>query len=126
MRPVTDKIPEVGTLVITILCVFLPLSAIWAGVANDSAIAYRGPDAHHHLINSQFGRNGAGTLTSSTTAFDKSRQMSCSTCSYVKKTEDFDLSEYSPAGKGGITEDDGIHVDHQYTVHHETIPLERV
>lgn len=114
-------------MVITVLCIFLPLSAIWAGVANDSAIAYRGPDAHHHLINSQFGRGAVATATSSsTTAFDKSRQMSCSTCSYVKKSDAFDTPEYSSSEKRSMAGDDGIHVDREYTVRHEAIPLEHV
>jgi pheromone alpha factor receptor len=126
-QPIIDKFPEVGTMVITVLCVFLPLSAIWAGVANESAIAYRGPDAHHHLINSQFGRGVTATATSSsTTAFDKGRQMSCSTCSYVKKGDDFDILEYSLAGKRSMAGDDGIHVDRKYTVRHEATPLEHV
>lgn len=111
---------------ITSLCIFLPLSAIWAGVANDSAIAYRGHDAHHHLINSKLGQGSTATATSgSTTAFDKSRQMSRSTCSYAKKGDEFDVPERSPAGKRSMGDYD-IHIDREYTVRHEEIPLERV
>jgi pheromone alpha factor receptor len=119
-------VPEIGALVITSLCIFLPLSAIWAGVANNSAVAYQGHDAHHHLINSKFGQGSSATATSdSTTAFDKSRQMSCSTCSYAKKVDDFDVPERSPAGKRSLGDYD-IQIDHEYTVRHEEIPLERV
>lgn len=118
--------PEIGALVITTLCIFLPLSAIWAGVANDSAIAYRGHDAHHRLINSKLGQGSSATATSnSTTAFDKSRQMSCSTCSYTKKGDDFDAPERGPTGNRGMGDCD-IHIDREYTVRHEEIPLERV
>lgn len=118
--------PEIGALVITSLCIFLPLSAIWAGVANDSAVAYRGHDAHHHLINSKFGQGSSATATSdSTTAFDKSRQMSCSTCSYAKKVDDFDVLERSPAGNRSMGDYD-IQIGHEYTVRHEEVTLERV
>lgn len=118
--------PEIGALVITSLCIFLPLSAIWAGVANDSTVAYRGHDAHHHLINSNFGQGSSTTATSkSTTAFDKTHQMSCSTCSYAKKGDDFDVSERSPASKRSMGDYD-IQIARKYTVLHEEIPLERV
>jgi pheromone alpha factor receptor len=119
-------VPEIGALVITSLCIFLPLSAIWAGVANDSAVAYRGHDAHHHLINSKFGQGSSATATSdSTTVFDKSHQMSCSTCSYAKKGDDVDVLERSFAGKRSVGDYD-IQIDREYTVRHEEIPLERV
>ena len=111
---------------ITSLCIFLPLSAIWAGVANDSVVAYRGHNAHHHLINSKFGQGSFTTATAdSTTAFDKSRQMSCSTCSYAKTGDDFDVPQRSPACKRSMG-DYNIQIDREYTVRHEEIPLERV
>lgn len=114
-------------MVLTVLCIFLPLSAIWAGVANDSAIAHQGHDAHHHLINSQFGRGSSATATTdSTTAFDKSRQMSCSTCTYANKSGNFDTPEHSAASKKSVGGDYDIHVDCEYTIHHEEILLERV
>lgn len=126
-QPILDEVPEIGNMVLTVICIFLPLSAIWAGVANDSAVAHRGHDAHHHLINSEFGRGSSTTTTSnSTTAFDKSRQMSCSTCTYTKKCDELDAPKSSSEGKQGIAEDDVILVDREYMVHREAIPLERV
>jgi pheromone alpha factor receptor len=111
-------------MVLTVVCIFLPLSAIWAGVANDSAIAYRGHDAHHRLINSQFGRGHSATAASeSTTAFDKSRQLS--TCIYAKKDDDFETPESCSAGKRSMAGDDGIHVGQEFAVRHE-IALEHV
>ena len=50
--------------------------------------------------------------------------MSCSTCSYTKKGDDFDAAARSPAGKRSMGDRD-IHID-EYTVRHEEIPLERV
>jgi pheromone alpha factor receptor len=109
------------------VCIFLPMSAIWAGVANDSMIAHRGPDAHHKLIHDQFGRGSSVTATTdSATAVDKSRQMSCSTCMYAKKGDDLGSSKYSSTRKPSMTGDDAILVDREYTVHHEIYPLDRV
>lgn len=114
-------------MVLTVVCIFLPLSAIWAGIANDSAVAHRGHDAHHRLINSNFGRDSSTTATNSSTAdFNKSRQMSCSTCSYAKKTDDLEAPGYGPEGKQSTAESGGIHVGREYTVHRETIPLDHV
>jgi pheromone alpha factor receptor len=105
-------------MVLTVVCIFLPLSAIWAGVANDSAVAYRGHDAHHRLINSQFGRGSSTTAASdSTTAFDKSRQTS--TCTYAKSAGDLETPEPSPSGKKSTAGDDSIHVGREFIVRHE-------
>ncbi|KAJ8109374.1 hypothetical protein OPT61_g7504 [Boeremia exigua] len=125
-QPILDKVPEIGNMVLTVLCIFLPLSAIWAGVANDAAVAHRGRDGHHHLINSGFGQGSSATTSNSTATFDKSRQMSCSTCTYTKKGDDLEVPGYNSTGKRRMAEDDGIHIDQEYTVHHEAIPLDRV
>lgn len=112
-------------MVLTVICIFLPLSAIWAGVANDSAIAHRGHDAHHRLINSEFSRGSSTTATTSSTAtLDKSRQMS--TCTYAKKCDDLETPQYSPGRKQDMAEDDVILVDREYTVHREAIPVDSV
>lgn len=116
-------------MVLTVVCIFLPLSAIWAGVANDSIIAHRGRDAHHRLIDSEFGRSSATSATATadtTTTFDKSRQTSCATCTYAKKGEILDTPRCSPGGRRSMGGVDAILVDHEYTVQHEAIPLDRV
>ncbi|KZM22067.1 pheromone alpha factor receptor [Ascochyta rabiei] len=124
-RLVLEAVPEIGTMVLTVVCIFLPLSAIWAGVANDSALAYRGRNGHQHLMNSQSGRGSSTLATSdSTTAFEKSRQMSCSACTHPKKREEFDTPEPSPTGKRSAAGDNGIHVGREFTVRHEDIALE--
>lgn len=111
-------------MVLTVVCIFLPLSAIWAGVSNDSAIAYRGPDAHHRLINSQFGRGSSATaMSDGPTAFEKSRQLSA--CTYANNGDNFDMSKPSPAGKRSMDGDDGIHIGREFIVRHE-IALEHV
>ncbi|KAF3009781.1 Proteasome subunit beta type-5 [Curvularia kusanoi] len=124
---VLEKVPEIGNMVLTLVCIFLPLSAIWAGVANDSDSAYRGRNGHHGLMNGEFGRGSSVTASAnSTTAVDKSRQMSCSTCTYTKRGDEFGPSKYSPTRRESMTGDDAILVDREYAVHHEAIPLDRV
>ncbi|KAJ4364908.1 pheromone alpha factor receptor [Ascochyta clinopodiicola] len=126
-RLVLEAVPEIGTMVLTVVCIFLPLSAIWAGVANDSALAYRGRTGNHHLIDSQSGRRSSTLVTSdSTTVFEKSRQMSCSLCTRPKNRGDFDTLELSPSGKTSNAGDDGIRIGREFTVRHEDIALEHV
>ncbi|KAJ4993325.1 pheromone receptor 2 [Stagonosporopsis vannaccii] len=126
-QPILDEVPEIGNMVLTVICIFLPLSAIWAGVANDSALAHRGHDAHHRFINSEVGRgSSASAATNSTATFDKSRQMSCSTCTYTRKCDDLEMPRCSPGRDQGMAEDDVILVDREYTIHHEAVPLDRV
>lgn len=108
-------------MVLTVVCIFLPLSAIWAGVVNDSAVAQRGHDVHQAMMDSQFGRGSSATTTSDgPTVFDKDRQTSCSTCAYAKKHNEFKpSSESSPAKKRSMAEEDGMHMGREFTVHHE-------
>lgn len=62
-------VPELGAQSLTVVCIFLPLSAIWAGVVNESAVvADRGPDSHHRLIQADFYRSKmASTVRSNAT-----------------------------------------------------------
>ena len=65
------------------MCIFLPLSAIWAGVVNEKAIGAHGPDAHHRLLQGEFYRaasNSTYASNSSGTVVDRGRQMSVCTC----------------------------------------------
>ena len=107
-------------MVLTVVCIFLPLSAIWAGVVNDSASTHQGHDIHQRLVNSQFGRGfSATTTTDNPTIFDKGRQMSCSTCTYAKKGNELDTSESGPAKKRSMAREDDTHMGREFTVHHE-------
>ncbi|KAI8943116.1 hypothetical protein NX059_001147 [Plenodomus lindquistii] len=87
---------ELGSSVLTIVSVFLPLSAIWAGIDHDSGVASRGPDAHHRLFASEFYNSTAQSIgtSSSSTAFDKSRQLSVFT---ISKGKDKDIESMSIA-----------------------------
>ena len=107
--------PEIVTNVLTMVCIFLPLSAIWAGVANDAnSIAYNGPDSHQRLIRGEFYRESASTLMSQgSTAFDKSRQMSVSTYAKSKDIESAGGTPTSPSYEKSIT-GHGIRIDHDF------------
>jgi pheromone alpha factor receptor len=106
--------PEIVTNVLTMVCIFLPLSAIWAGVANESNIAYNGPDSHQRLIRAEFYRESASTIISQgSTACDKSRQMSVSTYTKSKDIESAAGTPTSPAYDKSIS-GNGIRVDHDF------------
>ncbi|KAF2851725.1 hypothetical protein T440DRAFT_56978 [Plenodomus tracheiphilus IPT5] len=91
------NLPELGNAVLTIVCIFLPLSAIWAGVEHDSGIASSGPDSHHRLFGSEFYNSTAHSVgTSSSTAYDKSRQVSIYT---IPKSKDRDIESMNMTPK---------------------------
>ncbi|KAF1945965.1 hypothetical protein EJ02DRAFT_419050 [Clathrospora elynae] len=107
-----DTMPEFGTLVPTAVAIFLPLSAIWAGVVSDSNIASRGPDSHQRLIKDASYRSSASTtLSGSTIACDKSRQMSA--CTYTQ-AKDFESAASTPSSYKKSTNHEGIRVDHDF------------
>jgi pheromone alpha factor receptor len=106
--------PEIVSYVPTLISIFLPLSAIWAGVANDANIAYNGPDSHQRLIRGEFHRESASTLLSqSSTVCDKSRQMSVSTYAKSKDTESAAGTPNSPSYEKSIN-GHGIRVDNDF------------
>jgi len=77
--------------VLTVTCIFLPLSAIWAGVVNETVVASRNQNSHHHLIQNEFYRTAPSSAygsTSRNTMVNKSRQMSVCTCSVNAKLAD--------------------------------------
>ncbi|EAT81820.2 hypothetical protein SNOG_10426 [Parastagonospora nodorum SN15] len=77
------NVDELGIITPTIVCIFLPLSAIWAGVVNEKVVGANGPDAHHRLLQGEFYRAASNSTygsNSSGTVVDRSRQMSVCTC----------------------------------------------
>ncbi|KAJ4376215.1 pheromone alpha factor receptor [Neocucurbitaria cava] len=112
-----SDVPEFGTQVLTIVCIFLPFSAIWAGVVNDSSTAGSGPDSHQRLIHGEFYRSALSTTTSGdTSAHDKSRGMSVSTYTKGKEIESAAPTP-SPRKKSHVN-DDGIQVGHEFGISH--------
>jgi pheromone alpha factor receptor len=104
---VAGNAPEIGTQILTVVCIFLPLSAIWAGVVNESSLAHRGPDAHRRLLHSDFGRTPSTSAKGdSTTAFSKSGS-------------DIECSYMSSSAQKSHKADDNIYVDREFCVRTE-------
>ncbi|KAF2816855.1 uncharacterized protein BDZ99DRAFT_404072 [Mytilinidion resinicola] len=82
---------EFASQTLTIVCLFLPLSAIWAGTAvDDRRIAVRGPDAHRKLLGA-FGKTintgSANTASTSNTSHSHTRTPLESPTSIYKSSE---------------------------------------
>ncbi|KAF2262856.1 hypothetical protein CC78DRAFT_497809, partial [Lojkania enalia] len=57
-----SSIPELGSQALTVTCIFLPLSAIWAGVSNtDSGFSDGDSSSHRHMVKGYFGRTPVGS-----------------------------------------------------------------
>ncbi|KAF1972574.1 hypothetical protein BU23DRAFT_160788 [Bimuria novae-zelandiae CBS 107.79] len=58
----TERVPEISSQSMTIICIFLPLSAMWAGLfASDTNVASGGPDAHQRLFKDEFFRSSTAS-----------------------------------------------------------------
>ncbi|KAF1918501.1 fungal pheromone mating factor STE2 GPCR-domain-containing protein [Ampelomyces quisqualis] len=103
------EVPEFGAVVSTIVCIFLPLSAIWAGVANETVTATAGPNSQRRLIQGEFYRtapNSTCASTSSNTMMDRSRQLSVCTCATHAKGVESVATTPSPRKKSVVDYDD--------------------
>ncbi|KAF2710007.1 hypothetical protein K504DRAFT_378322 [Pleomassaria siparia CBS 279.74] len=108
-----DRIPELGSFTPTIVCISLPLSAIWAGIAtNDSHVAASGADAHQRLLRAQFGRTQS---TSGTDHSTESGEMTRSSTLYTKDLNDPDSPTTTFKEKGSV-ESQGIQVQSDWRV----------
>ncbi|KAF1833410.1 pheromone receptor [Decorospora gaudefroyi] len=106
--------PEIINNVLTVVCLFLPLSAIWAGVVNDSDVAGAGKDSHHRLFRGEFYRSSVSTnLSGSSTAYAKSRLMSVSTYGKGKDIESATTTPTSLVHKTSM-DGNGIRVDRDF------------
>jgi pheromone alpha factor receptor len=97
------------------VCIFLPLSAIWAGVVNETAVATRGPDSHHRLIQGEFYRSAPNSTVgsnASTSAMENSRQMSVCTCATECKGND--IAATTPKKGRAEYDDDGIYIGREF------------
>ncbi|KAF2126940.1 hypothetical protein P153DRAFT_345676 [Dothidotthia symphoricarpi CBS 119687] len=114
------QVPELGQQVLTIVCIFLPLSAIWAGVVNESNVAYRGPDSNQRLLHNQFyGPASTSSMTSGATACEKNRQLSIGTYRKSGVETDSVAASLSPRQKS-LLGDDRIHVNRKFSVHSDS------
>ncbi|PVH91933.1 hypothetical protein DM02DRAFT_544792 [Periconia macrospinosa] len=61
-----ESVPELASQSYTIICIFLPLSAIWAGlVTRDGSIGSDGADGHQRLLRDQFYRTPTSSVNNS-------------------------------------------------------------
>jgi pheromone alpha factor receptor len=120
-----------GVQVLTIVCIFLPLSAIWAGVINETIPASSGPDSHHKLIQGEFYRvsqkSGACSDRSTNNTSEKSRQLSVCTCASKGNTTDSAATTPSLRRSGrGVYGEDSILIDREFGFTKEAAADERV
>lgn len=110
--------PELGNQVLTVVCLFLPLSAIWAGIDKEASIASRGADSHHKLFNGEFSHStvrSTGTNSSSHTAYDGSRKMSAYAMAKSKDKNDIEnMSAHSSPHRRSEIKDGNIRIDREY------------
>ncbi|KAF2643879.1 hypothetical protein P280DRAFT_496398 [Massarina eburnea CBS 473.64] len=107
-----EEVPELASQGTTIICIFLPLSAIWAGlVANDASVAVRGPDGHQRLLQGEFYHASTNASKNS----EKNTILSSSTYSSSGKES---TSPNSPRHAKNLS-DDGIYVGKNWSVTEE-------
>ncbi|KAF2015052.1 hypothetical protein BU24DRAFT_410731 [Aaosphaeria arxii CBS 175.79] len=110
------KVPELGSQTLTMVCIFLPLSAIWAGViASDSNLGSSGADGHHRLLQGQF---GGSTLLSTTNASGTGKGSTIGSIIYPTNNgkDPATPTTVSSYGRRGPVCDGEIHVDREWTV----------
>jgi pheromone alpha factor receptor len=106
--------PDIAAHVLTIVCIFLPFSAMWAGVAHDEAVASRG----QQLIKSNaHGKSAASTMTNSSTVCGNSCQMSSWSDTKSKDTSSCAVSPTSH-GSNNSVEENCIRVDRKFGFSH--------
>lgn len=105
--------PELGSLTLTLVVIFLPLSAIWASVVvNDIDIAASGPDSHLRLLSSKRLRD-----TSNCSSHDCKSSYNTSTVASSKNRGPD--SPMTPREKSQFSRDHDILVGRDYTVEEE-------
>jgi pheromone alpha factor receptor len=100
-----------------VVCIFLPLSAIWAGVVNETAVATHGPDSHHRLIQDEFYRSAPNSLIGSnanSTALEKSRQLSVCTCATKSRGGESAATTPRKEGMDDEVDEEGIYVGREF------------
>ncbi|EOA90478.1 uncharacterized protein SETTUDRAFT_102477 [Exserohilum turcica Et28A] len=108
-------LPEIVSHVLTVVCIFLPLSAIWAGIVNDQNLASRGPDAHQRLINNNFCDTTSGsTVVEGSAVHDKGRKMSIWSDAKSRDTAGIALTPIAPVRNN--TSSNEILIEHDFEV----------
>jgi pheromone alpha factor receptor len=108
-----NKGPELGSLTLTLVVIFLPLSAIWASVVvNDIDIAASGPDSHLHLLRGTRQRSAQQSSPSGS----KTRYGSSTVASSKSKEPE---SPVTPREKMHYGRDNDIMIERDWTVEKE-------
>ncbi|USP78161.1 hypothetical protein yc1106_05435 [Curvularia clavata] len=108
-------LPEIIGHVLTVVCIFLPLSAIWAGVVSDQQVASRNSNARQRFIrNDLYVAESASAAGGSSTAFDRSRQMSVWSDTKSKDMDGIPLNSSEPNHKSRNSI--GIRIDRNFDV----------
>ncbi|CAI6332729.1 unnamed protein product [Periconia digitata] len=107
-----DDVPELASQSYTIICIFLPLSAIWAGlVTRDNSIGYDGADGHQRLLRDQFVRTPTSSANGSKIVEKGMAKSTYST--YGGSSKD---PESPVAMRNGSTAGNAIFVDRDWSV----------
>ena len=112
-----EKVPEFGSQTLTVVCIFLPLSAIWAGViASDTSIGASGADAHQRLLRGQFGRSTVASGTSSNNGGDKNSTVASTLYTNSGKDPESPTTPMAPYKAKSSVDNGAIHVDREWSV----------
>lgn len=111
--------PELASQSTTVICIFLPLSAVWAGLASsDVNVGARGADCHQRLFKDQFYKSsnkGSTIGTDSNRALEKG-----SISTYNSSSQD---PESPKSGFGSHLADharsDAIYIGREYTIEND-------
>lgn len=111
----TNVLPEIIGHVLTVVCIFLPLSAIWAGVVSGQHATSRNSNARQRFIkNDLYVTESVSAAGASSTAFDSSRQMSVWSDTKSKDMDSIPLSPAVPNHKSRNSS--GIRIDRDFDV----------
>ena len=110
-----NALPEIIGHVLTVVCIFLPLSAIWAGVVSDQQLASRNSNARQRFIrNGLYVEESGSAAGGSSTAFDRSRQMSVWSDTKSKDMDSIPLGPKVPNHKSRNSS--GIRIDRDFDI----------
>jgi pheromone alpha factor receptor len=111
-------VPELASQSTTIICIFLPLSAIWAGlISSDASVGSRGPDCHQRLFKNQFYKSSdqGSTAGSNGSRTGKKGSIDTSTFTGSGKDPESPTSPFSPS-RMDHSRSDAIYIGREYII----------
>jgi pheromone alpha factor receptor len=98
------------------MCIFLPLSAIWAGlISSDASVGARGADCHQRLLRDQFYKSSNKGSTVGSESSRTREKGSISTYTSSAKDPESPTSGFNPHGTDHARSD-AIYVGREYTI----------